>query len=239
MNRRRNIVISLTAAVLSAALVYGLFQLQRHQLERQEMIAVIVPKRFVAAGERLTQQDLDWKKLPSLAYTPEMLVDANGLIGMETAVPIGKGEPILDWKLNHHYLQPRRDESTFQIPKEYVRSISNGIRAGDRVMLYASGEAGASRKIFDQAVIVASVKSSGNFEIDNMDQSHLMSLAEGNKERMYAARRDANAMIEYLNLNLTEAQWLEIDSLCKGGGIKLVVAYSPESFDLAEEAGDR
>lgn len=231
MNRRRNIVISLSAALLSAILVYSLYQLQLNQLERQETIAIIVPKRFVAAGERLELQDLELKRLPNMAYASEMLVDMNKAIGMETIMPIGKGEPILEWKLNHHYLQPRKTESTFQIPKEYIRSISNGIRAGDRVLLYASGEGGVSRRVFEQSVIVASVKSTGNVEIDNMDQPHLLSLADSNKERMYAARRDANGMIEYLNLNLTEAQWLELDSLCKEGIVKLVVAYSPESFD--------
>ncbi|MOA16710.1 hypothetical protein D3C78_1369380 [compost metagenome] len=49
---------------------------------------------------------------------------------------------------------------------------------------------------------------------------------------MYASRRDANGMIEYLNLNLTESQWLEIDGLCASGNLKLVVAYSPESLNL-------
>ncbi len=230
MMRKRHLLISLTAALLSAALVYGLYQLQRNQLEQQKTIEVIVPKRFVAAGERIMAQDLAFKRVPYSAYSTDMLTEPNIAIGMEAVIPIGLGEPLLEWKLNYHRLQPRSSESTFQIPREYVRSISNGIRAGDKVVLYASGEEEQSRRIFEQSVIVASVKSSGNVEIDSLEQSHLMSLADGNKEKMYAARRDANAMIEYVNLNLTEEQWLMIDSLCKGGAVKLVIAYSSESF---------
>src|SRR5690606_22891097 len=108
-------------------------------------------------------------------------------------------------------LQPGRSQSTFQVPKEYIRSISSGIRAGDLVMLYASGAEDESTRVFDEPVVVASVKTSGNVEIDNMDRPHLLSLAEGNKEEMYAARRDANGSIDVINLNLTEAEWLTID----------------------------
>lgn len=235
MNRRRNLAISLTAAMLSACLVYGMYKLQRIQIERQETVAVLVPKRFIAAGERLQKSDLEYKMVPHAAFTPEMLVDTDNAAGKETVIPLGKGEPILDWKVDRYYLQPKRSESTFQIPKEYIRSISNGIRAGDKVLLYASGDGSPSQRLFKEAVTVASVKSSGNVEIDNIENPNLLSLADGNKEQMYAARREANGMIEYLNLNLSEAQWLQIDSLCKNGALKLVVAYSPESLDLLDE----
>ncbi|MCU6712510.1 SAF domain-containing protein [Paenibacillus sp. J5C_2022] len=239
MGNKRNMWISLTAAVLSAALVYGLYQLQRQQMQRQDTVAVIVPSRFIAAGEVIAEEDLGIIRLPYSAYTPEMVTEAANVLGMEAAMPLGIGEPMLDWKLDYHALQPRRSESTFQIPREYVRSISNGIRAGDRVAIYASGEEGVSGKVFRETVVVASVKSSGNMEVDGPEKSHLLSMAEGNMDGMYAARRDANAMIEYLNLNLTEQQWLTIDELCTGGATKLVVAYSPESFDRFHSIEER
>lgn len=232
MNKRRNVLISLTAAVLSGCLVYGMYKLQRIQIEQQEMMAVLVPKRFIAAGVRLEERDLEVRLLPQSAVMPDMLTESGQAAGKETIIPLGQGEPILDWKVEQYYLQPRVYESTFQIPKEYIRSISNGIRAGDKVLLYASGDGATSKRLFEEAVVVASVKTSSNLEIDNADNPNLLSLAEGNKEQMYASRRDANGMIEYLNLNLTESQWLEIDSLCAGGDLKLVVAYSPESLNL-------
>ncbi|REK71676.1 flagellar biosynthesis protein FlgA [Paenibacillus paeoniae] len=235
MRRGRSLWLSLAAAMLSAALVYGLYVLQRDQLEQQETVAVVVPKRFIAAGERLERTDLEMARLPVAAYTNEMVAALDSAFGMEAAMPLGKGEALLSWKLNEHYLHPRTGESTFQIPKEYIRSISNGIRAGDRVLLYASGAEEQSARIFPESVVVASVKSSANVEVDSLEQSHLMSLAEGNKDGMYVARRDANAMIEYVNLNLTEAQWLLIDQLCKGGSVKVVIAYSPESYDRMKD----
>ncbi|MFD0961996.1 flagellar biosynthesis protein FlgA [Paenibacillus chungangensis] len=239
MGNKRNMWISLTAAVLSATLVYGLYQLQRLQMQRQDTVTVIVPGRFIAAGEVIKEEDLGTVQLPYSAYTPEMVTEAVEALGMETVMPLGLGEPMLDWKLNYHNLQPRLSESTFQIPREYIRSISNGIRAGDRVAIYASGEEGVSGRVFRETVVVASVKSSGNMEVDSPEKSHLLSMAEGNMDGMYAARREANAMIEYLNLNLTEQQWLTIDELCTGGATKLVVAYSPESFNRFHAIDER
>lgn len=235
MNRRRNAGIGLLAALLSGLLVYGLFQLQELQVTREETVEVIVAKQFVEAGRRLTEADIAYKRIPREGYEKEMLVEARQAVGMETVIPLGTNEPILGWKIDQYHLLPADSESTFQIPRDYVRSISNGIRAGDKVSVYLSGENEPSRRIFDSLVTVASVKSSSNVEIDNMKDPNLLSLAEGDKERMYASRRDANGMIEYINLNLTESQWLQIDSYCKDGLHKLVIAYSPESLQLEEE----
>ncbi|OBZ08538.1 MULTISPECIES: SAF domain-containing protein [Bacillales] len=232
MKRRRNAIISITAAVLSASLVYGMYELQRIQIKKEETVAVLVPKRFIGAGERLKESDLEYRMVPQAAFVSDMVNKLELAVGKETAIPLGKGEPLLLWKVNDFYLQPKRTESTFQIPKEYIRSISNGIRAGDKVLLYASGENSPSMRLFPEAVTVASVKTSGNVEIDNMDNPNLFSLAEGNKEQMYASRREANGMIDYLNVNLSEEQWLKLDSVCKSGELKLVVAYSPLSLDL-------
>ncbi|MFX3632666.1 MAG: flagellar biosynthesis protein FlgA [Candidatus Pristimantibacillus sp.] len=232
MNRIRNMGISIVAALLSGVLVYGLFQLQRLQLEKQETVAVVVPNRFIEAGKRLEEGDLSYKLLPRQSYDKGMVLDLKLAAGMETIIPLGTNEPILAWKIDRYHLLPASTESTFQIPREYVRSISNGIRAGDKVTLYVSGEGEASRRLFDEVVTVASVKSSGNVEIDNMQDPNLLSLAEGDKERMYASRRDANGMIDYINLNLTEAQWLQIDGYCKDGIRKLVIAFSPESLNV-------
>ncbi|MBW7460160.1 flagellar biosynthesis protein FlgA, partial [Paenibacillus sepulcri] len=90
--------------------------------------------------------------------------------------------------------------------------------------------------LFDQPVTVASVKTSANIEIDDTDNPNLLSLASGDKEKMYASRRDANGMIDYINLNLQEEQWLELDSLCKSGKARIVIAYSSQSLDIADAA---
>ncbi|QHT62917.1 flagellar biosynthesis protein FlgA [Paenibacillus lycopersici] len=232
MNRKRNALISVMAALLSGLLVYGIYMLQLRQVKFQETVDVVAPVRFVAAGERLTNELLGVKQIAKASYSDEMLLAADGLEGMEVVVPLGANEPLLRWKVDKFRLLPSKSQSTFGIPRDYVLSVSNGIRAGDKVMVYASGDTVASERLFDEAVTVASVKTAGNMEIDDAKNSSLMSMASGDKEAMYASRRDAIGMIDYINLNLTEAQWLQLDALCKGGKSKVVIAYSPESLDV-------
>ena len=156
------------------------------------------------------------------------------VVRMEAMVPLGMDEPILSWKLDKYNLFPTVDQATFQIPKEYMLSISSGIRAGDQVSIFLSDQDGSSRKLFDYSITVASVKSASNVEVDDMNQTNLLSQVEGNKERMYASRRAANGMIDHINLNLTEEEWLNIDKLCKDGRNKLVIAYTIESIQGVE-----
>ncbi|QAY66835.1 SAF domain-containing protein [Paenibacillus protaetiae] len=238
MNRRRNVLLSLLAAILSGLLVYGIGWMQTKEQERKGMVNVVVPNRFIGAGERLKLSDLSYKPVPGNMVTKEMLTRKETAEGMETLIPLGQGEPLYDWKVSRYTLQPGPAESTFQIPKSYIRSISNGIRAGDKVVLYLSGA--EPRRLFEQTVKVASVKSSSNVEIDDKEDPNLLALADGDKEKMYASRRDANGMIDYINLNLTEEQWLEVDAACKDGTQQLVIAYSPETMQadgLGEENG--
>lgn len=238
MNRKRNLTISLTAALLSGLLVYGVYLLQLRQVKFQETVSVVVPKQFVQAGERLTSDMLSVKQISKASYVPDMLLNPKEADGMEAVTPLGSGEPLLRWKVDRYRLLPSRTQSTFQIPRDYVLSVSNGIRAGDKVMLYVSGETVESTRLFKEAVTVASVKSSGNVEIDDTDNPNLMSLASGDKEKMYASRRDANGMIDYINLNLSEAQWLKLDSLCKTGNSRIVIAYSSQSLDIQQISGE-
>ncbi|SFT16813.1 SAF domain-containing protein [Paenibacillus sp. BC26] len=237
MNRKRHLWVTASAAVLSGLLVYGVYVLQLRQVKFQETVNVVVPVRFIDAGERLTTDMLGVKQIAKASYVPEMFLHAEEMDGMEVIVPLGANEPLLSWKVDKFRLLPSREQATFQIPRDYVLSVSNGIRAGDKVMLYLSGEAVASARLFAESVTVASVKTSGNLEIDDTSNSNLMSLANSDKEGMYAARRDANGMIDSVNLNLTEAQWLKLDSICKGGNSKVVIAYSSESLDIAEAKG--
>lgn len=231
MGKGKSRMLFIAAALLSALLVYGLYLVQLHVLEREHSVQVVVPKRFIAAGERLEARDLQYQTIASSAYTEDMVTNVEHAAGQEAVVPLGEGEPLRGWKTDLNRLLPGRSQSTFQLPREYMLSVSSGIRAGDSVLVYVSGPALASRRLFLEPVTVASVKTSGNQEIDDPDNPNLLSLAEGDRQKMYASRRDANGAIEFINLNLSEAQWLEIDALCKGGDNKLVVAFSPESLN--------
>ncbi|AZN43213.1 SAF domain-containing protein [Paenibacillus albus] len=233
MNRKRNLLVTVTAALLSALLVYGVYVLQLRQVQFQETVNIVVPQRFVAAGERLSADMLGVKQIAKASYEPEMSVDAKELIGSEAIIPLGANEPLLRWKLGKFRLQPGRNQSTFQIPRDYVLSVSSGIRAGDKVIVYGSGAEADSVRLFDEPITVASVKTSGNLEIDDMNDANLKAMTSGDQEGMYAARRDANGVIDAINLNLTESQWLKLDALCKNGASKVVIAYSSNSLDIA------
>ncbi|WP_276357797.1 SAF domain-containing protein [Cohnella caldifontis] len=230
MNRKRQMAISLSAAVLSGMLVYGVYWVQLRQLRQQESLMVVVPRQFVPAGVRLSADQLETKPIPRSALTEEMMTDLNEAAGMEVSVPLGAGEPLLRWKLDRYRLLPGPGEATFQIPREYVKSISSGIRAGDLAIVYVSGADSSSRRLFPNPVVVAGVKSAANLEIDNPKNPNLLSMANGDKESMYASRRDANGAIDAINLNLSEEQWLSLDAACKSGEAKLVVAFDSASL---------
>ncbi|MFD0698162.1 flagellar biosynthesis protein FlgA [Paenibacillus sp. GCM10027628] len=230
MNRRRSLLISLVAAVLAGLLVYGVYILQVNQVELQQTVQVVVPKDFIRAGTMIGADMVELRAVQKGSFTNAMVTDLKEIIGQESLIPLGTKEPILRWKLNKYHLLPSEREATFQIPKEYVLSISGGIRAGDRVRVYVSTADGSSRKLFDKEMIVASVKSSANVEIDNPKNSNLLSKVDGDTEKMYASRLEANGAIDQINLNLSEDEWLEIDRLCSTKKSKLVIAFSSSSI---------
>jgi hypothetical protein len=49
---------------------------------------------------------------------------------------------------------------------------------------------------------------------------------------MYASRREDNAPIDHINLNLTEQEWLQLDFACKTKQAKLVIAFTSSSIIL-------
>ncbi|MFC4304233.1 SAF domain-containing protein [Cohnella boryungensis] len=230
MHRRKQAVISLTAAILSGALVYGVYMLQLRQIELQETAEVVAPRQFIATGTKLEESQLMKISLPRSVVTDEMVTTMSEAVGMEASMPLGGQEPLLRWKVDKYRLLPRAGQSTFQIPREYIKSISNGIRAGDEVLVYLSDEETASRRLFSEAISVAGVKTAANLEIDNPKSSNLLAMANDNKDGMYASRRDANGTIDAINLNLTDDQWLALDAACKSGTAKLVIAFQASSI---------
>ncbi|MDR6551927.1 flagellar biosynthesis protein FlgA [Paenibacillus qinlingensis] len=231
MNHRRSLLISVVAALLAGALVYGVYVLQVNQVELQQTVQVVVPKDFIRAGQFIRDDMLEFKSIQKGGYTSEMMTKFTDVVGQEAMIPLGTREPILKWKVNRYHLLPNEQQATFQIPREYLLSVSNGIRAGDRVRMYVSGTDGSSRRLFDEKeVTVASVKSSANVEVDNPKNSNLLSKVEGDEEKMYISRLEANGAIDQINLNLTESEWLQIDQLCSAKKAKLVIAFSSTSI---------
>ncbi len=213
---------------MAAAIVYGVYALQLKQVEWESTVPVLVPKAFIAPGTLLSEELLEWKPVAKAAASEQMATRLEQVLRMENAVALGMGEPILLWKLDKFRLMPSGNQATFQIPRNYVLSIASGIRAGDEVQLFVSGTEGSSRKLFRHSVKVSSVKTSSGAEVDDVAASNLRSIASGDREMLYASRREAGGLIDHINLNLTEAEWLVIDQLCKDGTNKLVIAFQAD-----------
>lgn len=225
MISRRRMLLSLAAALLAALAVYGLYYVQLERVQAEERVSIIVPNRWIDAGQFITAEQLAWMAIPVSIATDDMIYNIEDVVGQEAVIPLGAEEPLLHWKLNKFSLHPGEQQATFQIPKDYIKSISNGIRAGDEVWIYISSVEGGSERLFQEGIIVASVKTGSNNEVDVPDEADKHAIIRGNAEQMYASRRDANGMIEHINVNLTEQQWLEIDRRCSDGQSKLVIAY--------------
>lgn len=225
MISRRRMLLSLAAALLAALAVYGLYYVQLERVQAEGKVDVVVPGRWIDAGQFITADQLAWLSIPLSSATDEMVYSIEQVAGQEALVPLGASEPILQWKLNKYALHPGQQQATFQIPKDYIKSISNGIRAGDEVWIYISSAESEPQRLFQEGIIVASVKTGSNNEVDVPDEEGKHAITRSNAEQMYASRREANGMIEHINLNLTEQQWLELDAHCREGKSKLVIAY--------------
>ncbi len=218
--------ISLLSIGLAAAIVYGIYVLQLRQVEVESTVPVLAPRAYIQPGTWISEDLLEWRPMVKAAVTEQMVMELEQVIGMENVVALGESEPILLWKLDKLRLMPTAHQATFQIPRSYVLSISSEIRAGDAAALYVSGAEGSSRRLFDHSVMVASVKTSSGAEVDDDAGSNLRSRISGDQERLYAARRESGGLIDHINLNLTEEEWLMIDQLCKDGANKLVIAFT-------------
>lgn len=234
MSRRRNLWIGLASALLSALLVYGVYAVLIRQVELQKTVNVVVPKDFIRTGTIITRDMVEYRPIASGAVRKDMLLKLEDAVNKEALLPLGTEEPILEWKVDRFHLLPVGDQATFQIPKEYILSLAGGIRAGDRVVVYASGKQGTVR-LLDHEVTVASVKSAANLEVDDPKHPNLLARLEGDREKMYASRRDANAAVDQINLNLTEAEWLALDEACRSKQAKLVMAFRGTSILPGEE----
>mgnify|MGYP003814382583 CR=1 FL=1 len=231
---KRSLMLSFGAALLSGLLVYGVYTLLLKQVELQKTVNVVVPKQFVPAGSILTEDMLQYQPVYIGAFHPGMFRNISDVAGQETMVPLGTNEPILAWKLDRLHLLPDERQSTFQIPKQYLLSVSNGIRAGDKVRVYVSDPVSGPYRLFPHEITVASVKSSNNVEVDNPKNSNLLSRSSGDAEKMYVSRLEATGPIDQINLILTEEEWLLLDRTCSAGNAKLVIAFTSASITEVE-----
>jgi Flp pilus assembly protein CpaB len=212
MTRTRRLFVSLTAALVAAALVYAVYIVLLRQVEMQEKTHVIVPSRFIAPGTVITEEMLGVRPMLAASVDEQMVTAPEEVIGKQALIPLGAGEPILAWKLTSLMLLPRANESMFEIPKSYILAISAGIRPGERVRIYLSSETGG-RRLLAEDVYVATVKLSNAGRDDSDPAVQADSLAGHNHRQVIALF--SGQYVERIDLNLTEEQWLLIDSACR------------------------
>lgn len=232
MKRKHRWLVLAISLLLSGLIVYGMYRLQGQYIRSEQTVPIYVANQWLQAGHIITSTDLKQVQYPLSLVTEDMLIHSDELINKELVIPLGKEEPFISWKLNTFHLLPKLDEATFQIPVTYIKSVANDIRAGDYVYIYASGHDVASNKLFNEPVKVAAVKTSTNTEVESVAINDVGSTLDSNSFELYQHRRKASGVIEYINLNLTEPQWLAIDELCKDGNAQLIVAFTPYFVEL-------
>ncbi|GIQ71022.1 SAF domain-containing protein [Xylanibacillus composti] len=228
MNRRTSLLLSLLSACAAAVMVYGLYVWQLRELELQQQVTVVAPSRFLDAGEQLTEDAMTTVPMTASNVQDDMVTNAEEVLGLTALIPLGAGEPLRTWKLGEVRLLPTTEESVFQIPEDYVLSVSNDIRAGDKVSLYLSGTE-HPRKLLTRDVVVASVKTAANREVT--EELPVEQRLGGNGERLYGRRQQASGTIAHINVLLREQEWEAIDRACGEQGGKLVIALA-DAFDL-------
>lgn len=232
MLRFRRLLIGLAAAVIAGSLVYAVYVILLKQVEMQETIRVVVPKQFIRAGTVLGEDMLALQSIAKAGVNKEMITDLRSVFGKQALIPLGAGEPVLDWKLSERLFLPQEEEAVFEIPKDYILAISGAVRAGDHVRIYLSNEDNPRRLLIND-VRVASVRLSGQRR-DRVDSETRGERTEGNHEALVALR--SGELVESINLNLREEEWLIIDEACRSAdNAKLVIAYPAEQGELQEQ----
>ena len=225
MGRRRTwiaIAISVTIAVL---LVAVLFRVVQASVLKQQKVWVLAPSHFLPVGHVITAQDVARIVVFRDSVTDETVRSKQALIGQMVAVAMGKHEPFVRWKVARNAAIPRGDERTFQIPKSYLFSVANELRAGDAVYVYVSSREG-SKQLFEDPVRVHAVKTASNQEVTDLAQAPFSGAFQSNAQALATSRQNANGAIDSVNLNLRPNQWLQIDQLCKAGTAHIALAYT-------------
>lgn len=234
MRRGRAYLIIFIACMISAILVATLYHFQRTYFMKQNETIVVAPAKLIPVGQVIREQDLKRISISKHQNRSEMFQQVSDVEGMTAAVTLGKNEPILAWKIGKDLALPHSGEATFQIPKSYIFSLSNEIRSGDYVNIYLSSPNGVSEKLFDESVVVHSVKTAANHEVIDVLDVPLTEAFKSNEMALRKSRKNANGLIEYINLNLSEQQWLNIDRFCKTGSSRIAIARAEDSDYLVE-----
>ncbi len=149
-NETRTLWISIGAALFAVFLLYSWSQEQKTQMARKfgSTKRVVIAKEDIAEMETVDESKLDYIDQPVDFIQPDAVSEPENAIGQVAAVPIKKGEQLLQTKL----LLPGPDtglamevspgKRAVTIPVDDMRGVSRLLRPGDRIDIVAALDSG-------------------------------------------------------------------------------------------------
>ncbi|CAN5608575.1 Flp pilus assembly protein CpaB [soil metagenome] len=169
-NETRTLWISIGVAMFAIFMLYSWSETQKTELAKKYGTTkrVVVAAADIAEMETIDESKLEVIDQPQDFIQPEAVTDAEGAVGQVAAVPIKKGEQLLQTKL----LLPGPDtglsmevspgKRAVTIPVDDMRGVSKLLRPGDRIDIVAAidfGKGGDQRRevrtILQDVVILA------------------------------------------------------------------------------------
>lgn len=154
-NETRTLWISIGAALFAVFLLYSWSQEQRHQMAQKfgSTKRVIVAKEDISEMETVEETKLDYIDQPTDFIQPDAILEPENAVGQVAAVPIKKGEQLMQTKL----LAPGVDtgiasevapgKRAVTIPVDDMRGVSRLLRPGDRIDIVAALDSGKGADI--------------------------------------------------------------------------------------------
>lgn len=208
-------MLSIGLSVLAMYLVYQFISTKDAELERlygiQNSSKMVVAKRDIMQFETIRPSDIDTISVPFDAIPPGMLTDPTDVIDAVAAIPLTKGEHILDNKIISKNIYSGLDTQVAQsrraisIPVNTKSSIGFMLRPGNRVdlaahFIYKEGGADIEEtKIFMQDLLVlASGRTIQSKTPRGVDQALLSQIAADQKTTVDNRRSDVQETLDFV-----------------------------------------
>lgn len=149
-NETRTLWISIGAALFAVFLLYSWSQEQKTAMARKfgSTKRVVIAKEDIAEMETVDESKLDYVDQPVDFIQPDAVSEPENAIGQVAAVPIKKGEQLLQTKLllpgpeTGLAMEVSPGKRAVTIPVDDMRGVSRLLRPGDRVDIVAALDSG-------------------------------------------------------------------------------------------------